>query len=37
VVAGGDPGSKYDKAIELGITILNEAQLLQLLQDSSAP
>jgi DNA ligase (NAD+) len=37
VVAGGDPGSKYDKAIELGVTILNEAQLLQLLQDSSAP
>lgn len=34
VVAGADPGSKYDKAIELGITILDEAGLLQLLQDS---
>ena len=33
VIAGDDPGSKYDKAIELGITILDEAQLLQLLQD----
>ena len=34
VVAGADPGGKYDKAIELGITILDEAGLLQLLQDS---
>ncbi len=34
MVAGADPGSKYDKAIELGITILDEAALLQLLQDS---
>lgn len=33
VVAGADPGSKYDKAIELGITILDQAGLLQLLQD----
>ncbi len=33
VIAGDDPGSKYDKAIELGITILDEVQLLQLLQD----
>ena len=34
VVAGADPGSKHDKAIELGIPILDEAGLLQLLQDS---
>lgn len=33
VVAGTDPGSKYDKAVELGIAILDEAGLLQLLQD----
>lgn len=33
VVAGTDPGSKYDKAVELGIAILAEAGLLQLLQD----
>ena len=37
VIAGDGPGSKYDKAIELGITILDEARLLQLLQDSGAP
>lgn len=34
VVAGADPGSKYTKAIELGIPILNEAQLLVLLQSA---
>ncbi|MES2353444.1 MAG: NAD-dependent DNA ligase LigA [Pseudomonadota bacterium] len=32
VVAGSDPGSKYDKAVELGITILDEAGLLELLK-----
>jgi DNA ligase (NAD+) len=31
VVAGTDPGSKYDKAVELGIEILDEAGLLNLL------
>jgi DNA ligase (NAD+) len=36
VVAGADPGSKFDKATELGITILDEAGLLQLLQESQA-
>jgi len=30
VVAGTDPGSKYDKALELGITILDEAGFLKL-------
>lgn len=31
VVAGTDPGSKYDKALELGITILDETALQKLL------
>jgi DNA ligase (NAD+) len=32
VVAGEDPGSKYDRAKELGLTILDEAQFLELLR-----
>lgn len=36
VVTGADPGSKFDKALELGIAILDEEGLLQLLQDSQA-
>jgi DNA ligase (NAD+) len=32
VVVGGDPGSKYDKARELGLSILDEAQFLALLE-----
>lgn len=30
LVAGADPGSKYDRALELGITILDQAGLLAL-------
>ena len=32
VIAGTDAGGKYDKAVKLGITILDETELLQLLQ-----
>ena len=32
VVTGTDPGSKYDKAVKLGIRLLDEAGLLQLLR-----
>jgi len=34
VVAGEDPGSKYDKARELGITILDEAGIMELLEQA---
>jgi DNA ligase (NAD+) len=37
VVAGENAGSKYDKAIELGIPILDEAGLRSLLENGPAP
>jgi len=35
VVAGTDPGSKYEKAKELGVTILTEEEFIKLLKKSS--
>ena len=37
VVVGDDPGSKFTKAQELGIKILDEAALLELLDESRKP
>ena len=34
VVAGDDPGSKYDRAVELGVTILDEQAFIALLRDA---
>ena len=31
VIAGSDPGSKYDKAVELGVSILSEDDILKML------
>jgi DNA ligase (NAD+) len=31
VVVGANPGSKYNKALELGVKILNEEQFLELI------
>ena len=35
VVAGADPGSKHDRAVTLGIPVLDEAGLLELLRSSN--
>jgi DNA ligase (NAD+) len=32
VVAGENPGSKYDKAIELGVKVINEKEFEKLLK-----
>jgi DNA ligase (NAD+) len=32
VVAGADAGSKLEKAQELGVAVIDEAQMMQLLQ-----
>ena len=37
VVAGADPGSKYDRALELGIAILDEAGLIALARADGKP
>jgi DNA ligase (NAD+) len=34
VVAGSDPGSKLDKAVELGVTVLDEAGFVELLKEA---
>ena len=36
VVVGTDPGSKYDKAIELGVEILTEQEFVQLMRERGA-
>ena len=37
VVAGDNPGSKYDKAVQLGVPVLDEAAFAQLLQSGRPP
>lgn len=34
VIVGDQPGSKYDKAVQLGVRIINEDELIQLLKDN---
>lgn len=37
VVVGEDPGSKYDKAVELGVPVLDEAALLAIIETGEPP
>ena len=37
VVAGDSPGSKYDKAVELGVAILDEEGFRRLLEEGPPP
>lgn len=37
VIAGEAPGSKYDKAVSLGVPVLDEQQFLELLKTGEAP
>jgi DNA ligase (NAD+) len=37
VAVGADPGSKYDKALELGIPVLDEQQLAQVIDSGQPP
>jgi DNA ligase (NAD+) len=37
VVAGEDAGSKYDKAVELGVTVVSEDDLARILKTGEAP
>jgi DNA ligase (NAD+) len=37
VVAGADPGSKYDKAVELGVPVLAEADLARIVETGEPP
>jgi len=36
VVAGSNPGSKFDRAVELGITVLDEQGLIEMLEEQTA-